>query len=97
MWGGGSQEKTVNAVWLISWEGPQLLLAKVKNAFGRIGIFLFLVSPLPPVWVSNGIALGTVGPRAFCHFATSGHVQYMVGSVSRILSKKQNTASLVNM
>ncbi len=26
---------------MAAWEGPQLLLAKVKNASGRIGIFYF--------------------------------------------------------
>ena len=27
---------------MATWEGPQLLLAKVKNDSGRIGIFLYL-------------------------------------------------------
>ena len=41
-----SQKNVINPINLPSpatWDGPQLLLAKVKSAFGRIGIFTLII------------------------------------------------------
>ena len=35
---------------MVAWEGPQVLLAKVKNASGRIGICFSILSPQDLKW-----------------------------------------------
>ena len=52
---------------MAAWEGPQLLLAKVKNASGRIGIFVLLKTK-----IAFFFTFQTLTPSAVKHVYDAG-------------------------